>query len=66
MIMTAKDVKEITYMPLVTFVSVLERPVKTVRRVATTKQQQQNVKIRLYMKTHFDMIVRLTYDYILH
>ena len=51
---------------MVTFFSVLERPVKTVRRVATTKQQQQNVKIRLYMKTHFDMIVRLTYDYILH
>ena len=29
--MTAKDVKEITYMPLVTFFSVLERPGKTVR-----------------------------------
>ena len=28
--MTAKDVKEITYMPLVTFFSVLERPGKTV------------------------------------
>ena len=26
--MTAKDVKEITYMPLVTFFSVLERPGK--------------------------------------
>ena len=29
--MTAKDVKEITYMPLVTFFSVLEPPGKTVR-----------------------------------
>ena len=29
--MTAKDVKEIVYMPLVTFFSVLERPGKTVR-----------------------------------
>ena len=34
--MTAKDVKEITFMPLVTFFSVLERPGKTVRGVATT------------------------------
>ena len=31
--MTAKDVKEITYMPLVTFFSVLEWQGKTVRRV---------------------------------
>ena len=29
--MTSKDVKEITYIPLVTFFSVLERPGKTVR-----------------------------------
>ena len=29
--MTAKDVKEITFMPLVTFFNVLERPEKTVR-----------------------------------
>ena len=34
--MTAKDVKEITYMPLVTFFSVLERLGKNVRGVATT------------------------------
>ena len=34
--MTARDIKEITYMPLVTFFSVLERPGKTVRGVATT------------------------------
>ena len=33
--MTAKDVKEITYMPLETFFSVLEQPGKTVRGVAT-------------------------------
>ena len=31
--MTKKDVKEITYMPLVTFFSVLERPGKTVREL---------------------------------
>ena len=29
--MTSKDVKKITYMPLVTFFSVLEQPGKTVR-----------------------------------
>ena len=35
--MTAKDVKEITYMPLVTFLSVFERPGKKNRKgVATT------------------------------
>ena len=35
--MTAKDVKEITYMPLVTFFRVLERPGKNRKRgVATT------------------------------
>ena len=34
--MTAKDVKEIIYMPLVTFFSVLEQPGKTIRGVATT------------------------------
>ena len=34
--MTAKDVKEITYMPLVTFFSILERPGKTRKGVATT------------------------------
>ena len=34
--MTAKDVKEITYMPLVTFFSVLERPGKNRKGVATT------------------------------
>ena len=34
--MTAKDDKEITYMPLVTFFSVLERPGKNHKGVATT------------------------------
>ena len=34
--MTAKDVKEITFMPLVTFFSVLEQPGKTRKGVATT------------------------------
>ena len=34
--MTAKDVKEITYIPLVTFFSVLERPGKNRKGVATT------------------------------
>ena len=34
--MTAKDVKEITFMPLVTFFSVLKRPGKTIRLVAIT------------------------------
>ena len=34
--MTAKDVKEITFMPLVTFFSVLERPGKKSKGVATT------------------------------
>ena len=34
--MTAKDVKEITYMPLVTFFSVLERPRKNRKGFATT------------------------------
>ena len=34
--MTTKDVKEIMYMPLVTFFSVLERPGKNRNGVATT------------------------------
>ena len=34
--MTAKDVKEITYMPLVTFFTFLERPGKNRKGVATT------------------------------
>ena len=34
--MTAKDVKEITLMPLITFFSVLERPGKNRKGVATT------------------------------
>ena len=42
--MTAKDVKEITYMPLVTFFSVLERPEKNVRGL------QQPPLVRLGLK----------------
>ena len=38
--MTAKDVKEITYMPLVTFFSVLARPGKNRKGVATTLVRQ--------------------------
>ena len=34
--MTAKDVKEITFMPLATFFSILERPEKNSKGVATT------------------------------
>ena len=34
--MTTKDVKEITYMPLLTFLSVLEQPGKNRKGVATT------------------------------
>ena len=43
--MTAKDVKEITYMPLVTFFSILEQSVKNRKGVATTPLERRWLSI---------------------
>ena len=43
--MTAKDIKEITYIPLVTFFSVLERPGKNRKGVATTPLVRRGLNI---------------------
>ena len=45
--MTAKDVKEITCMPLLTFFSVLERPGKNRKGVATTPLVRRGLKLWL-------------------
>ena len=42
--MTAKDAKGITFMPKITFFSVLERPEKTVRGVATIPLVRRGLK----------------------
>ena len=46
--MTAKDVEEITYMPLVTFFSVLERPVCWNNRKGVRRGLTENTETRLF------------------
>ena len=60
--MTAKDVKEITYMPLVTFFSVLDRPGKTVRGLQQPPLVRRGIKKETKnRKVHFESQVREQY-----
>ena len=47
--MTAKDVKEITYMPLVTLFNVFERPGKNRKGVATTPFVRRGLKVHIVL-----------------
>ena len=57
--MTAKDVKEITYMPLITFFSVLERPGKNLKGVQQPPLVRRGVEIAKFefkVTVHYNLM----------